>query len=121
MVKGNKILAMTLATTMAVGSLLPSAVQADQMTDKIFDETKPGAAAMLLDTVVARPLLIVATVGGTAITLVSLPFSLLGGNAGDVAKAWIVTPAQAAFFRCLGCTPAQDERQSQDKAAESGN
>ncbi len=118
MVKGNKTLAMTLAATLAAGSLLSSGAQADQMTDQIFDESKPSAAAMLLDTVVARPLLIVATVGGAAITLVSLPFSLLGGNTGDVANSWIMTPGKAAFFRCLGCTPAQDERLVMEKASE---
>lgn len=117
MVKGNKMLAMMLAATLATGSLLSSGAQADQMTDQILDETKPSAAAMFLDTVVARPLLIVATVGGAAITLVSLPFSLLGGNTGDVAQSWIMTPGKAAFFRCLGCTPAQDDLQSIEKSA----
>ncbi|MFP5441880.1 MAG: hypothetical protein ACLGHJ_10330 [Gammaproteobacteria bacterium] len=115
MAKGNKLLAMTLAATLAVGAALPTSVQADQMTDQIFDETKPSAGAMFMDTVLARPLLIVTTVGGVALTAVSLPFSLLGGNTGDVADKWIATPFKLAFLRCLGCTPAQDERQDAEK------
>lgn len=118
MVKGNKMPAMMLAATLAVGMALPGGVQADQMTDEIFDETKPSAGAMFVDAVIARPLLIVTTVGGVALTAVSLPFSLLGGNAGDVAHKWIVTPFDLAFLRCLGCTPAQDERQEAESNSE---
>jgi hypothetical protein len=35
------------------------------------------------DLLVARPLGVLATVAGTAIYVVSLPFSLAGGNAGE--------------------------------------
>lgn len=67
-------------------------------------EAQPHGAAMLADAVIARPLLVAATVGGTAIFLVALPFTALGGNIGSSAEALIKTPAEAAFRRCLGCT-----------------
>jgi hypothetical protein len=34
----------------------------------------------------------------------TLPFSLLGGNAGEAGKVLVVGPAEATFVRCLGCT-----------------
>ena len=64
----------------------------------------PSALAMTGDLLVARPLLLVATVVGTATYLVSLPFSLAGGNAKQAGKALVVDPVVATFVRCLGCT-----------------
>lgn len=69
-----------------------------------FVKAQPHGAAMIADAVIARPLLAAATVGGTALFLVSLPFTTLGGNVGSSADALIKTPAEAAFRRCLGCT-----------------
>jgi len=59
---------------------------------------------MALDGLIVRPITLVATVIGTVIWTVTLPFSLLGGNAGDAAESLIMTPARATFIRCLGCT-----------------
>ncbi|WNK19721.1 hypothetical protein P1P91_12925 [Halomonas piscis] len=74
-----------------------------------FDEpqhevrSSPSGAAMTLDALVARPLLAVATVGGTAVFLVSLPFTALGGGVDEAAETLVKTPAEATFRRCLGC------------------
>ena len=67
-------------------------------------EEEPSAAAMAGDLVIARPLLLVTTVAGIVIYVVSLPFSLAGGNAGEAGKTLVVGPAKATFVRCLGCT-----------------
>ncbi len=67
-------------------------------------EEDPSALAMAGDLVVARPLLLVATVVGSAAYVVSLPFSLAGGNAKEAGKTLVVGPAKATFVRCLGCT-----------------
>ena len=48
--------------------------------------------------------LLVATVIGTAFYIVSLPFSLAGGNAAEAGEALVVGPAMSTFVRCLGCT-----------------
>lgn len=75
-------------------------------------EAQPHGAAMIADAVIARPLLAAATVGGTALFLVALPFTALGGGVGSSAETLIKTPAEAAFRRCLGCTVSKraDER-----------
>ncbi|CAM3601495.1 hypothetical protein [Halomonas lysinitropha] len=76
----------------------PAVAQGERM------EAQPSGGAMIADAVIARPLLAAATVGGTAIFLVSLPFTALGGNVDGAAETLIKTPAEAAFRRCLGCT-----------------
>ena len=66
-------------------------------------EEDPSAVAMAADLLIARPLLLGATVLGTAFYIVSLPFSLAGGNAVAAGKTLVVGPAEATFVRCLGC------------------
>ncbi|MBO6849608.1 MAG: hypothetical protein JJ867_03905 [Marinobacter sp.] len=68
-----------------------------------IDET-PSALAMTGDALLVRPALFATTIVGTAVYLVSLPFSALGGNAGEAGEVLVVGPAKAAFVRCLGCS-----------------
>ncbi|SOB77572.1 hypothetical protein SAMN04488490_3394 [Marinobacter sp. LV10R510-11A] len=70
---------------------------------RAIDET-PSALAMAGDAVFVRPVLLATTILGSAVYLVSLPFSLLGGNAEEAGEVLVVGPAKATFVRCLGCT-----------------
>lgn len=74
-------------------------------------EEKPSALAMTGDAVLVRPLLLATTVVGTAVYIVSLPFSLLGGNAAEAGEVLVKGPAKATFVRCLGCTTS-DRKQT---------
>jgi len=67
-------------------------------------ERGPNALYMGADMVIARPVLLAMTAVGTALYLVSLPFSLIGGNAREAGRVMVVGPARATFTRCLGCT-----------------
>ncbi|XOZ32466.1 hypothetical protein ACMDCT_09625 [Halomonadaceae bacterium KBTZ08] len=67
-------------------------------------EEEPSALAMVGDALIARPVLLGATVAGAAVYTVSLPFSALGGNAEQAGETLVVGPARATFDRCLGCT-----------------
>jgi hypothetical protein len=67
-------------------------------------EEEPSALAMTGDALLARPLLMATTLVGGVIYVISLPFSLLGGNAEEAGETLVVGPARAAFVRCLGCT-----------------
>jgi len=58
--------------------------------------------AMVGDLIFARPIGLIATVAGTAVFVVSLPFTLLGGNAAEAANALVVEPAKFTFVRPLG-------------------
>lgn len=72
-------------------------------------EEKPSAGAMIIDTVLARPLYFVLSQAGALVYGATLPFTLLGGNADEAAEVLVVTPLQAAFVRCLGCGQIDNE------------
>ena len=67
------------------------------------DETGPRWEDQVVDALIARPVSIAATGAGAVVWGVSLPFSLLGGNAGEAADNLVGGPAREAFVRCLGC------------------
>jgi len=67
-------------------------------------EEQPSALAMTGDALFVRPAMIVTTVLGAAIFIVSSPFSALGGNIGESFDQLVEKPFSTAFIRCLGCT-----------------
>lgn len=67
-------------------------------------EETPSALAMTGDAFFVRPVMLVTTVIGTAIFIVSSPFSALGGNVGESFEQLVETPFKTTFVRCLGCT-----------------
>ena len=68
---------------------------------KDFDDDI-SAEAMAADLLVIRPLGIVASVVGTAVFIVSLPFSALGGNTKIACQKLVEDPAKFTFKRPLG-------------------
>ena len=60
------------------------------------------AGAMAADFLFARPVGIVAIVAGSAIFVVSLPFSALGGNVKDASQKLVMDPVKFTFKRPLG-------------------
>lgn len=67
-------------------------------------EETPSALAMTGDAFFVRPVMIVATVLGTAVFIVSSPFAALGGNIDETFEQLVNKPFQTTFVRCLGCT-----------------
>ena len=57
---------------------------------------------MIADALVARPVGLVAMVVGSAVYVVSLPFSLLGGNEKQARQKLVVEPTEFTFKRPLG-------------------
>jgi hypothetical protein len=96
----------TVARPLALVAALLLCPPAFATTDEDADPNKVSAMEMTGDLLVGRPLLLTATVLGTAIWLVALPFSALGGNVKDSAEALIGWPARNTFERCLGCPTA---------------
>lgn len=79
------------------------------MAEKVQED--PSGAQMTADLLVARPLGLAMFGIGTAVYVVTLPFSLIGGNVGDAGKKLVVQPAQEVFVRCLGCkNPGRKEK-----------
>ncbi|MBO1516748.1 hypothetical protein [Psychrobacter halodurans] len=67
----------------------------------------PSYETMVVDTVVGKPLQLVNAVAGTAAYIVSLPFSIIGGNPDQAQQKLFVEP-WSAMGRCLGCTVSED-------------
>lgn len=104
-----KVLQVLFITVLLCSSLLAQASESGS-GDPRYTIQNPPAYAMLGDLLIARPLLVVATVIGAGAFVVSLPFTALGGGVGDAGQALVVDPAKAAFVRCLGCTGEGVER-----------
>ncbi|AFU99725.1 hypothetical protein [Simiduia agarivorans] len=64
---------------------------------------EPTGAAMAVDLVLVRPVMLGLTVLGTAAFVVSLPFTAAGGNVKQAADTLVVGPGETTFVRCLGC------------------
>lgn len=88
----------TVAALLVACMMLPQALWAQTAIDDA-----PNEWAMVGDLLVARPVGLVMTVGGAAVWLVSLPFTLLAGHAGEAAETLILGPGETTFMRCLGC------------------
>jgi hypothetical protein len=67
------------------------------------------ATDMVVDVVVARPLGLAATVIGTVLTVVALPFTIPSGSVETSARELIVRPAEYTFKRPLGDFSDSDE------------
>lgn len=99
----NKIVALSAIVALTSAAITPTYAAIE------IDETDfgPSYETMAVDTVVGKPLQLVAAVAGTAAYIVSLPFSIAGGNAEQAQQKLVVEPWQS-LQRCLGCTVAED-------------
>jgi hypothetical protein len=94
----SRFLRIFLAMVATLALTLPAVGSANAINET------PSALAMTGDAIIARPVLLVMTVVASAVFLVSLPFSALGGNVGEAADVLVMGPAKATFVRCLGCS-----------------
>lgn len=99
----NRILVYTLVVTLSISGLLLSGSVVAAGCDTDYRQGKePVAGAMLADAVVVRPLTLVASVLGAAIWVVTLPFTLLGGNTDEAGDVLVLDPLCYTFKRPLG-------------------
>jgi len=94
----RKLLSYILAFTLALSSTMLSSNAAAY--ERLQEETTAGT--MLADTFMVRPFMLVSTVVGTAAFIVTLPFSLLGGNTREAGKTLVGEPFMYTFARPLG-------------------
>ena len=64
----------------------------------------PSPLAMTGDAIFVRPVMMVVTVLGGALFIVSSPFAALGGNIDESWDQFVAEPFKTTFVRCLGCT-----------------
>ena len=99
----SKLLAAIISVSFTMTMMQP-ATAAIEIDESDFG---PSYDTMVVDTVVGKPLQLVTAIAGTAAYIVSLPFSLIGGNADQAQQKLFVEPWDA-MARCLGCTVAED-------------
>ena len=88
--------------TLAVAALFASAAARADDSSLHDGDHAPAGIAMAVDLALARPIGLGATVLGTVVFIVGLPFELLAGNVSDPARKLIVEPARFTFTRPLG-------------------
>ncbi len=97
-----------IATTgLMLGVMAMSTVMSTMARAEVIVE-RPSPPAMVADAILMRPVMLGATLLGSAVYVIALPFSLMGGNAEEVGRNLVVKPFKATFIRCLGCTQQHD-------------
>lgn len=66
------------------------------------NDNGPSGGAMLADTFMIRPAMLVGTAIGIVTFVVTLPFSALGGNIDEAADQLVMKPVKYTFVRPLG-------------------
>lgn len=94
----------TVASISLMLVMMQPASAAIEIDEKEFG---PSYETMVVDTVAGKPLQLINAVAGTIAYVVSLPFSLIGGNADQAQQKLFVEPWDV-MARCLGCTVAED-------------
>ena len=87
---------------MATSLLAMTVVSSPALTKKL--DERPSPMTMVADAIFVRPILLGSTIVGTGLYALTLPFTLIGGNAEEAGHQFVVVPFKATFVRCLGCT-----------------
>jgi len=99
----SNLLIYTLAAAFSISATLLSGPAIAAGCDTEYVQSKePNGGLMLVDAVVVRPLTFVASVAGAAIWVVTLPFTLLGGNTDEAGNILVADPWCYTFVRPLG-------------------
>ncbi len=100
---GRKILAYTLTATLCSTGLALSGPAAASDYDRSYLASEgPHGAEMMADLFLVRPATAGVTVLGAAVWIVSLPFTLLGGNTVEAGREMVGEPFLYTFWRPVG-------------------
>ena len=91
------VVVVLLIAVFSIGPLGPAA-----FADEYLEREKPTGGMMMWDTLVMRPIGMVATAVGSVVWLVGLPFAALGGNTDESTQALVAAPFEWTFERPLG-------------------
>lgn len=106
-----------LASPLLASCLLMSSINVSAAAANPFDDSHPSALAMYTDLLFIRPVGIVATVLGSVVYVVALPFTAASGGITEAGEVLVVEPAMYTFVRCLGCTrPGYNKTQADEQA-----
>lgn len=95
----KRFLLLFMASLILVAPIFSNAFAASNVEIETQD---PGAGAMAYDLFLLRPVSAVATVGGSIVWVLGLPFSVLGGNVQKSGEKLVADPLKYTFARPLG-------------------
>ncbi len=93
----KKVFLLLLTLSLVMGSLYSTGWAEDK--DKWVKNDPVGQEWSAIDLLVARPIGVIAGIFGTAIFIVSLPFTIPTGGVSDAANMFVVKPFQFSFTR----------------------
>lgn len=96
-----RLAAAAIAATIALGTLAVTGCGSRETGSNVKGE-EPSGGEMVADAAVARPMTLWASAIGAVGWVVTLPFTLPSGSAGDTAKAWVGDPLKYTFCRPIG-------------------
>ncbi len=85
-----------------VTAIVAVSVGAPAFARETYEDQEIGAGAMAVDAVFVRPFGFLATIVGTTLFVVALPFAAIGGNADAAYDKMVLAPARFTFIRPLG-------------------
>ncbi|MCP3668842.1 MAG: hypothetical protein GY814_00075 [Gammaproteobacteria bacterium] len=90
------------AATIAMSSLTITGCSSRDTGKNYSNGEAPETGEMVADAAVVRPMTLWASAIGAVGWVVTLPFTLPSGSAGDVGKAWVGDPLKYTFCRPIG-------------------
>jgi hypothetical protein len=105
----NRITQHAFVVTMAIFLLVTTSLAQEQNYAPAPAQKEVTADAMLADVFLLRPFGFVATVLGTAVFVVSLPFTLPTRSVDQAAQKLVVDPGKFTFVRPLGYEPRESQ------------
>ncbi len=97
-----KFAAITAAITIAMGSMAITGCTARDQGRNYSSGDAPETGETIADVAVVRPMTLWASAIGAVGWVVTLPFTLPSGSAGDLGKAWVGDPLKYTFCRPAG-------------------
>lgn len=91
----KRISVLLLAVSLLIGSLCSTGWAAD----KLRRDDPMAHGWSLIDLFVARPLGVLAGMGGTVVFVAALPFTIPSGSVGNAASMFIAQPFEFSFLR----------------------
>lgn len=90
-------------------------------TTDVMAAPHSDSTAVAMDALVGRPLGFAATIAGSAVFLVTLPFSATSGSIKSTAEALVLRPGRDTFVRPIGDFEYHHHRTNQKDMAEKRN
>ena len=114
----NKLLVLLLVLSLvgafsgnALGQILGYNLDKTDRGFKRAPDEEPSSTVVFMDALVAKPLGTVATVGGTGLFLITLPWTIPSKSTDEAARGLIVRPGGYSFVRPVGRSDKRWEEQ----------